>query len=387
MTGQFRRWILGVLLAGIALAAGRGGAAVRTQSTKLRVAAVGQALIWTDLRRAAPVAVEQARRYLADADVRFTNLETAVAPGDAAVKPRGELAEWTDPDVLDCLKAMGFNMLSLSNNHAWDLGEAGIFTTIAEVRKRGFAHAGSGADDAAAVAPGVLDTPAGRVALIAMASGGPQLTPDTWAGPRHAGVNFLELRSDGTLNAAHTERILKSVRDAARQVPYVIVYQHNHYWGDARGSGQPPDRDKHIDRFETAPWMVEWAHRLIDAGASMYVSHGDPALHGVEIYKGRPILYGLGNYIFHGAFSRDVYGPLAYMSAVAHAEFEGGRVTALSFEPIVLSFEDKGSAPLGTPYLAESAEASLILGYLRDVSRQYGTEMQIKGSRGAVVLR
>src|SRR2546421_12365255 len=94
MSCHLKRAILVLLLVGLALAAGQRGAAVRAQSQKLRVAAVGQALIWTDLRRAAPVAVDQARRYLADADVRFTNFETAVAPGDAAVTPRGALAEW-----------------------------------------------------------------------------------------------------------------------------------------------------------------------------------------------------------------------------------------------------------------------------------------------------
>jgi poly-gamma-glutamate capsule biosynthesis protein CapA/YwtB (metallophosphatase superfamily) len=52
-----------------------------------------------------------------------------------------------------------------------------------------------------------------------------------------------------------------------------------------------------VDRFDTPQWQVEWAHQLIDAGATIYAGHGDPALHAVEIYKGRPILYGLGNYI------------------------------------------------------------------------------------------
>jgi hypothetical protein len=50
------------------------------------------------------------------------------------------------------------------------------------------------------VAPGFVETAAGRVALIGLASGGSQLTPDTWAAADHAGVNFLELRKDGTLN-------------------------------------------------------------------------------------------------------------------------------------------------------------------------------------------
>jgi poly-gamma-glutamate capsule biosynthesis protein CapA/YwtB (metallophosphatase superfamily) len=61
--------------------------------------------------------------------------------------------------------------------------------------------------------------------------------PDTWAGTDHAGVNFLELNKDGTLNPEQSGRILNAVREAARRAPHVIVYPHNHYWGDARGSG------------------------------------------------------------------------------------------------------------------------------------------------------
>ena len=353
-------------------------------SPTLRVAVVGQALIKTDLRRAAPVAVEQARRYLQGADVRFTNLETAVAPREAAVTPRPP-ATRTDPDVLDCLKDMGFNLLSLSNNHAWDLGEAGLRLTRDEVARRGFAYAGTGVNSAAAVAPGFLETPAGRVALIGMASGAIQLTPDTWAAPDHPGVNFLELRKDETLNPEQAGRILNAVREAARQTPNVIVYQHNHYWGDARGSGQPPGRSKTVDRID-APWLVEWTHRLIDAGASMYVGHGDPVLHGVEIYKGRPILHGLGNFIFEGN-TADTWGPLAFMGTVAHAEFKGGTLTGLSFQPIVLSLDTVAGAPRGIPYLAEGGEAAAILGRLADLSRRYGTEMRIAGETATVVMK
>ena len=193
-------------------------APIPAASPTLRVAVVGQALIKTDLRRAAPVAVEQARRYLQGADVSFTNLETATAPRDAAVTPRSPAAR-TEPDVLDCLRDMGFNLLSLSNNHAWDLGEAGLRITADEAMHRGFAHAGTGVNSAAAVAPAFLGTPAGRVALIGMTSGGSQLTPDTWATPDHPGVNFLELRKDGTLNPEQAGRILNAVRETARQTP------------------------------------------------------------------------------------------------------------------------------------------------------------------------
>ena len=148
------------------------------QSATLRITVVGQASIHSDLRKSAPAAVEQARKYLANADVRFTNLEVAVASRDAAVQPARN-AERVDPQVLDCLREMGFNLLSLSNNHALDLGQAGLRTTREEVAKRGFGFAGTGANLAEALAPGFVDTPAGRIALIGMASGAEgQLTPD-----------------------------------------------------------------------------------------------------------------------------------------------------------------------------------------------------------------
>jgi poly-gamma-glutamate capsule biosynthesis protein CapA/YwtB (metallophosphatase superfamily) len=358
------------------------------RSATLRITVVGQSSIHSDLRKTAPAAVEQARKYLGNADVRFTNLEVAVAPGDAAVEPHRN-AERVDPQVLDCLREMGFNLLSLSNNHALDLGMEGLRTTRAEVARRGFGFAGTGANLAEALAAGFVDTPAGRVGLIGMASGAEgQLPPETWAAPDHAGVNFLEQRKDGTLNPEQASRILEAVRKAARESAGVIVYQHNHYWGDGQGSGLPPGRTKTISRFETHQWQVEWAHQLIDAGAILYVAHGDPSLHGVEIYKGRPIFYSLGNFIFQSPLSSiglDTYGPLAYMSAIAQVEFRGGRVSALHFVPIVLSM-NAGDTPRGVPYVAEGREARTILLGLADASKQFGTEIRIDGDSASVIL-
>lgn len=359
------------------------------RSATLRITVVGQASIHSDLRKSAPAAVEQARKYLANADVRFTNLEVAVASRDAAVQPRPN-AERVDPIVLDCLREMGFNLLSLSNNHALDLGQAGLRETREEVARRGFGFAGTGANLAEALAPGFVDTPAGRVGLIGLASGAlGQLTPDTWAAPEHSGVNFLEQRKDGRLNPEHVSRILESVRKAASQSSGVIVYQHNHYWGDQQGSGLPPGRTKIISRFETPQWQVAWAHQLIDAGATLYVDHGDPSLHGVEIYKGRPIFYDLGNFIFQSPLSSivlDTYGPLAYMSAIAQVEFRGSRVSAIRFVPIVLSLNDAGESPRGVPYVAEGAEARTILLKLADASKQFGTEIRIEGDSATLIL-
>lgn len=355
----------------------------------LRVVLVGQALIKKDLRSYAPLSVEQARGYLGGADVAFTNLEAAVAPKDAAVTPRSERAVHGSPAVLDCLQEMGFNMLSLANNHALDLGTEGVLTTIAEVDERGFARAGTGVNGEEAAAAGYLDTKAGKVALVAMASGASQLTPDTWAGPERSGVNFLERRPDGTFNPEQKDRILRAVRMAAREARLVIVYQHNHYWGERSGVDGPPGRHPGIHRFETPAWMEEWARELIDAGANIYVVHGNPALHGVEIYEGQLILYGLSNFIFQipALASLDVYGPLAWYGAVVDTEFVDGRVAAVRFKPLALSMQGTPAAPRGAPYLARGSEAVVILDRLADVSRRYGTEIRVQGESAEVVLK
>lgn len=349
----------------------------------LRVVLVGQALIKKDLRSLLPASVEQARSYLSGADVAFTNLEVAVASESANFTPRSETVVAVPPSVLDCLKDMGFNLLSLANNHAADLGQAGISMTRAEVARRGFAYAGTGENAAEAAGAGYLDTPAGKVALVAMASGSIQLTPDTWAAPDRAGVNFLELKADGSLNAEQKHRILDAVREAARQATLVIVYQHNHYWGNNRGTDDPPGRDLRVDRFITPGWMETWARELIDAGASIYVAHGNPALHGIEVYKGRLILYGLGNYIFHSAGTLDKFGPMAYYSAVIDARFVEGRVAAVRIKPLVLAMDPPAR---GAPFLAQGGEATVILSRLADISRPYGTEIRIKGDTAEVVL-
>ena len=372
---------VGALFLGMVVAAAV--TAVAAAKEEMRVMLVGQALIKKDLRPLAPLAVAQAREYLAGAEVVFTNLEATVAPPGARLPLRSATVEHGTPEVLECLREMGFNLLSLANNHAWDLLERGMFVTREEVARKGFVFAGTGANAGEAAGAGVLDTPAGRVALVAMASGAVQLTPETWAGPDKAGVNFLEVRPDGTLNPEQQERILDAVRAAAAVAPTVLVYQHNHYWGELRGRDGPAGRERRIDRFTTPAWMEAWARRLIDAGASLYVAHGNPALHGIEIHRGRPIFYGLGNYIFQSYANLDRYGPLASLSAVVDVRFTRGRLTAVQLRPLVLALEGEAR---GAPFLAQAGEAVAVLSTVAEQSRRYGTQVRITGDSAEIVL-
>jgi len=351
----------------------------------LRVTVLGQSLIKVDLRSAAPLAVEQARAYLPADSVVLSNLEVAVAAPTVEVVKQSPRVTRVAPQVLDALGEMGIDMLALSNNHALDLGVPGLMATIDELKARNIAYAGAGIDLAAALKPGVIERPEGRYALIGIASGGVQLGPETWASPQQAGVNFLELRADGTLNPAQVQRIIETIRAAARDADLVLVYHHNHYWGAPSTVLGIPLREPRSQRYETPDWMRQFAREVIDAGASLYWVHGNPALHGIEIYRGKPVFYGLGNYVFHAVSHPDRFGPLAFQSAAVDVEFSAtGHFRSIRIIPLSLTLESSDHGPRGTPYLADSEDAQTILLRLAQLSRRFGTEIVVEGSEGFI---
>jgi len=144
------------------------GFAQRPQPAPITITLVGQSMIRSDIRATAPAAVPVIQGLL-KGDVVFTNLEAAVAEkGETIREGRGFL---TPPEALDALTTFGFNLLSLSGNHAFDLKVTGIQNTLREAGSRKIVHAGTGNNLAEAAAPGYLHTPKGTIALIASASG------------------------------------------------------------------------------------------------------------------------------------------------------------------------------------------------------------------------
>jgi hypothetical protein len=68
-------------------------------------------------------------------------------------------------------------------------------------------------------------------------------------------------------------------------------------------------------------WKREFAHACIDSGASMYVGHGDPRLQGIEIYKGCPIFFCLGNFVFQTKTEIGFYGAEVWQSVIVRIEY------------------------------------------------------------------
>lgn len=137
-----------------------GGAPAWPQSAVMTVTLAGESMIRSDLRVTAPSAVPRIKALL-HGDVIFTNLEGTVAePGQSVHDGRGYLAP---PGALDSLQSVGFNLLALSSNHAFDLQAAGIENTIREADSRKLVHAGTGMTLSEAAAPAYLHTPRARL--------------------------------------------------------------------------------------------------------------------------------------------------------------------------------------------------------------------------------
>jgi poly-gamma-glutamate synthesis protein (capsule biosynthesis protein) len=388
--------------------------ALQTPSPSITIVFTGQSMIRSDLRSAKPAAIPIIRGLLSG-DVIFSNLEGAVAePGETVVEGRGFL---TPPEALDALSAMGFNLLALSSNHSFDLKEPGIRNTLREADRRHIAHAGTGNTAAEAAAPAYIHTPKGTIALIASASG--LIAPGARATGERAGVNELRIEAGdreneatedlagapgNTPNGEDSRRILQSIREARERADLVIVYQHNHVFGNLSFStlfteGMPA-------RLAPNQWLVKWTHDEIDAGADLVVMHGAPLLHGVEIYRGRAIFYDLGNFIYNLPPTLTyIDEPMAWESVVASVQFESGSPSArrllksISLRPIVLNPVGDGQPDAhnahasneflhtrGLPAPATGARAGYILQRLSDASKPFGTTMEIRGETATIAV-
>jgi poly-gamma-glutamate capsule biosynthesis protein CapA/YwtB (metallophosphatase superfamily) len=267
---------------------------------------------------------------------------------------------------------MGFNLLALGNNHAWDLGTAGVMATRAAVAAAGFGFAGTGADLAEASAPGVSPG-VPRVALVSMATG--KIREGAAATTTRAGVNELRMRG-ADLDEGDVERNLAAIARARGEAGYVIACLHNHQWGE--------------DMATTKPWARRFARRCVDAGADVYASHGAPLLHGIESHRGKPLLHGLGSLVFHTRTEAGRYPPEAWESAIVHCDFEGPRLSRVSIVPVVLNETgDDPARPLqtrGRPRIAGPVERARILERLARLSGTLGTVLRYDESAARVEL-
>jgi poly-gamma-glutamate synthesis protein (capsule biosynthesis protein) len=179
----------------------------------------------------------------------------------------------------------------------------------------------------------------------------------------------------------------------------VIVYQHNHVFGNY--SFWTIFAEGMQERLAPNDWLKKWTHAEVDAGADIIVMHGAPLLHGVEIYKGRPIFYDLGNFIYNvPPVLTTIDEPMTWESVVAYVQFQGRDLQSISLRPIVMNYVGQGQPDIhnaytnnefldtrGLPSLATGARAGYILQRLADASKPFGTIVEVKDDTAKIKLK
>ena len=376
----------------LGMAFGAGGAAW-AQAPTLSITLTGQSMIRSDIRAHAPAAVPIISSLL-KGDVVFTNFETTILDVKKGQSPKdGRFL--SPPEALESLKTFGFNLLSLSNNHAWDLKVPGIQNTLAQVKRLNLAHAGTGNTHRRSCCAGLPAHAQGHGGPRGMASG--LIEEGGSATATRPGVN--ELRVEGNKpNPEDAQRILQSIRDARKRADIVIVYEHNHVF-------DKPFRtimlEELPERLAPPDWLKKWTHDEIDAGADIIVMHGAPLLHGVEIYRDRPIFYDLGNFIFQAPPTEILLDePIVWESVVAYVDFQGKTLKSIKFPPHRAEQDWRGSADFkdehtnnlflqtrGLPAPATGEQARYILERLADLSRPFGTNVEVNGDTAEIKLK
>lgn len=248
------------------------------------------------IRRHSPARPVSGVKGLLESDILFGNLECSMTT-------RGEKQEKTwnfraPPANLASLKEAGFTILNLANNHTFDFGLQGFQDTLAAVKKAGFLLIGGGKDLKEAEALRVVEAGGLKVGFLGFTS---TLPREAWARKGKPGVAYSDL---GRLPAV--------IRAARRRCDVLVVSFH----GGTELAPEPNDIQK------------AFAHLAVDAGADLVLGHHPHVLQAVEIYKDKPILYSLGNFLF---VSPD---PATRTTVIARAALSPEGVLRLDFIPV-----------------------------------------------------
>ena len=394
--------------------------------------------------------------FIKSCDIRMTNLETNLSdfqfPGN---QYSGGTWLNTRSKYIEELFRYGFHYFGNANNHCMDYSYGGMLSTIDVLESYGMAHSGTGRSLEEAARPAIIEANGLKAAVFAVDA---SFEKPSMAGKAthflkaRPGVNYL--RHDTTYkvdegemaslkaiaaktrinfpreqsiatgyktpdpegffflgdtkfttkddvpltkcNAADLARITGAIRAAKESCDYVFMLVHCHN-NDNVAVVNPP------------AYLTEFAHACIDAGAAAIFGGGCHQLRPMELYKGYPIFYSLGDFIYQGLkveylpadfmeqYSIDIYSTAEqalfarsrgnkvglhcdkknYQTILPKLEFEDGRLTDMQLMPVYLNFDRKDDMN-GLPVAAHGAEAQEILDIMNTLSAPYGVQLKME---------
>ncbi len=233
-----------------------------------------------------------------DSDVIIGNLEGPLTSRGTANRDKKYVFRSPARHVAPALKAAGFNVVTLANNHTIDYGIIGLNDTIQALNSEKIAYIGAGNNLEEARKPYIFEKSGFKVAFLGYSLTYPE---EFWADWNKAGTVF-----------GYEHTIRQDIQRLHGQVDSIVVSFH---WG-REGTTKLRAYQTHLGRV------------AIDEGAALVIGHHPHIMQGIERYKHGLILYSLGNYVFGSYSNRSQFG------GIANVVLNRKGVVALQLTPI-----------------------------------------------------
>jgi poly-gamma-glutamate capsule biosynthesis protein CapA/YwtB (metallophosphatase superfamily) len=370
--------------------------------TTIRLHAVGDVMV----NREAPESIfELVHPIFAEADIVFGNCESTYSEvGSRNPATRGEVR--AHPRNVDALSSARFDVMSFANNHHLDSGYEAFFNTLTALEEHNIEVCGAGKDVATARVPAIIESEGTKVAFLGYSS---IMFPGYDAGVGRPGCAPLRIHthyaqseieqpgSDANVTTYPYPEDLTALCDdiagAREQADIVVVSPH---WG------------VHFTPMEIAQYETSVGRAAIDAGADIVLGHHQHILKGVQVYKGKVIFHGLGNFAMdsyvadnidspafremqakfpvYGVAHREDYPsypfhPESRMTLIAQCDIAGGRITEVSYIPCYIN-------PLGQPepLMDSDPRFAEIASYMKTITESVGLDTEFKEMNDRVVV-
>jgi poly-gamma-glutamate synthesis protein (capsule biosynthesis protein) len=374
------------------------------EKNKLIIGAVGDVAVF---HHEPEIMFDAVASELQKADLSFAQNERHYT--NANVTPVSGFTEQADPEHARYLKKGGFDVLSFASNHCMDLGEEPMMETIGALRKQGFTVIGAGRNLEEATKPAIFEKNGLKVGFLAYCS---VLRPSYDAGtykPGAAPMRAYTLYHQTDYQPGTPPRIrtfpykedlaamCETIQKVKEQVDILVLSCH---WG------------LHFVHAMIADYEKEVGHAAIDAGADIVIGSHPHILKGIEVYKGKPIFYSMGNFAFdlpafvlddwvkkaphHLDVFRDqkwAYGDPKWSiytfpaegrsSMIVRFTYEDGKLARAAYVPVEIN---EKAQPI--PVEANSAKFDEAVTYMKDITASQGfkTEFTVEGNEVVVKL-
>jgi poly-gamma-glutamate synthesis protein (capsule biosynthesis protein) len=294
----------------------------------------------------------------AEVDFRIANLETAVTSAETPW-PGKAIHYRMHPQNVGCISAGHISACALANNHVVDWGYDGLSETLLTLGAAGIAHSGGGNDSDEAMQPAVLNaTGKGRLLLFSFGSITSGIPPEWKATSISPGINLLDDLSEKTAAWVCDEM-------RPHQQPGDLVAASIH-WGSNWG-------------YEISSEQIAFAHRLIEQGIAIVHGHSSHHVRAIEVFKGRLILYGCGDFLtdYEGISGNETFrGDLPLMHLV-ELDSDSGELIAARLVPMQMRrFQLQR---------ASAADARWLCDLLNKLGAKFNTRVKLQSDNSLVL--